>query len=171
MHIYLTGFMGAGKTTIGQCLANDLGWEFVDLDGLIETHSGMTVSEIFEQEGELEFRSMEESALGQISEKDSVVVATGGGIMIEAKNRDLMDERGVTVWLNVPFEEIESRLRDSDLQTRPVYEDRAQAKKLFEKRTRIYELSSYRVDVSPLSTAQEVANSVRRLLRESECDI
>ena len=163
--------MGAGKTTVGHCLANDLGWEFLDLDELIERRSGMTISEIFEKEGEPGFRSMEESALGQISEEDSVVVATGGGIMIEAKNRDLMKERGVTVWLNVPLAEIESRLRDSDLRTRPVYEDWAQAKELFEKRTRIYELSSYRVDVSPVSTAQEIANSVRGLLRESECDI
>ena len=171
MHIYLTGFMGAGKTTVGRCLANDLGWDFLDLDDLIERHSSMTISEIFEHQGEPEFRQMEKLALCQISRAESVVIATGGGIMVDAKNRSLMNERGVTVWLNVSFRVIESRMHASDLQSRPLYKDTSQAKELFEKRTATFELCGFRVDVSPQLTAQEVANSVCKLLREAECDI
>ena len=75
--VYLTGFMGSGKSTLGPILANTLGWEFYDLDNVIETNSGMKIKEIFDNYGEDHFRILERKALLQISENDKIVVSSG----------------------------------------------------------------------------------------------
>lgn len=110
-HIFLVGFMGAGKTTVGQVLAAELGWEFLDLDRFIERRLGRTIPEIFAEEGEGAFRDAESAALQSLPEDRPRVIATGGGIVGRADNRRLMEELGRVAFLDVPWEELLPRLK------------------------------------------------------------
>lgn len=110
-NIILVGFMGAGKTTVGQVLADSLGWNFLDLDRLIEERTGKTIPEIFSQEGESVFRDLETGILGEVAVCRFQVIATGGGIVGREKNWELMHALGAVVYLDVPWEVLVSRLR------------------------------------------------------------
>jgi shikimate kinase len=170
MHVYLTGFMGAGKTSVGRILAARLGWGFVDLDELIEKRASMTISEIFERLGEPKFRRMEESALRQIAESESTVVATGGGTMIEPKNRQIFKERGVTVWLDIPLSTVVKRLAGQDAEKRPLFSDLERVAELYENRLVDYETSDVHIEIEPETHVQDVAESVRKILETRRCD-
>src|ERR1700733_1254910 len=101
--LYLVGFMGSGKSAVGRLLADELGWSFADIDEDIETAQGISISEIFDQRGEEEFRGIEHEALRQrVREVECgkpMVLALGGGAFVLPANRKLLEERGVTVWL------------------------------------------------------------------------
>ena len=88
--LILTGFMGAGKSTVGAILARDLGWRFLDLDQVIEANSQRTVAEIFRDDGEAEFRRLEQQAVQQLSKDEEVVLALGGGTVEDASTRTLL---------------------------------------------------------------------------------
>jgi len=108
--IYLTGFMGCGKSTVGRMLAPALKWRFIDLDKYIEDKEGRTIPEIFAAEGESFFRQLENEALQDIVSMEDVVVATGGGAPCFLNNMQLMNESGLTVYLKVAPEELFLRL-------------------------------------------------------------
>lgn len=99
MRIFLVGFMGVGKTYLGRALAKSLGFDFVDLDELIENRIGMSVPSIFQQFGEPAFRQMEAESLRSLTDLPSVVVATGGGSPCFHDNMAWMNENGITVYL------------------------------------------------------------------------
>ncbi|MFV0607314.1 MAG: shikimate kinase [Niabella sp.] len=112
MRIYLIGFMGVGKTHWGKILSNKLGLPFYDLDELIEQEEGRSVSKIFEEEGEEYFRTKERDVLRNFSEQnDSILLSCGGGAPCFFNNINYMNEMGVTVWINAPFEILLGRLR------------------------------------------------------------
>lgn len=102
--------MGCGKTTLGRAVAHRLSWEFVDLDEYIERLEGMTVRQIFETRGEPYFRQLERSVLGDLSGRDDVIVATGGGTPCQPGMMDLMLSTGIVVFLNVGEERLFERL-------------------------------------------------------------
>lgn len=108
-NLYLIGMMGAGKTTIGRKLANRLGYGFVDTDALIEQSANQTVSELFASAGESAFRQLETQVLSQVSTYTNLVVATGGGIIIEQMNWSYL-HHGVVIWLDVPISILVARL-------------------------------------------------------------
>ncbi len=110
MRIYLIGFMGSGKSTLGKELASRLGCSFLDLDQFIELSCRKSVPEIFRDEGELSFREKERACLGQIAEKDHVVVATGGGAPCFFDNMEFMNRTGCCVFLDVQTGELARRL-------------------------------------------------------------
>ena len=110
MTIWLTGFMGSGKSTVGRALARRLGRPFIDLDREIERREGRTISAIFAESGEALFRDAERRALLGLSTDAGPVVATGGGIVIDPQNRQLMDHTGLRIWLNCPPAELQRRL-------------------------------------------------------------
>jgi shikimate kinase len=111
LRTYITGFMGSGKSTVGPLLAERLGYEFVDLDLLIEAHEGKSVPEIFHERGEPDFRSLERRELGLLSARERIVVATGGGALTDAGSRELIRRSGLMVYLEVPVEILIARLR------------------------------------------------------------
>lgn len=113
MRIYLIGYMGCGKSTIGRKLAGHAGLQFVDMDHYIEHRNCKTVPQIFAEEGEAEFRRKERKALEELSEFTDVVVATGGGAPCFFDNMDLMNKSGVTVFLNIDPKILATRLLQS----------------------------------------------------------
>jgi shikimate kinase len=109
--IFLVGPMGAGKTTIGKKLARALRLRFVDCDHEIELRTGATIPLIFDIEGEAGFRAREKRVVDEVTREDGVVVATGGGAVLDPENRALLQERGFVVYLHAPLEHLLARTR------------------------------------------------------------
>src|SRR4051812_10890047 len=109
--VYLIGFMGAGKTTIGRQLARKLGWKFIDLDKEIEQEEKRQIAEIFQESGEPQFRVIEKRYLKQLSYSTNAIIALGGGTYIDPQNRALTDLTGLTVWLKVSFATVADRVK------------------------------------------------------------
>lgn len=120
--IFLIGFMGSGKTTAGRKLASCLGWEFIDLDELIEKDLGMTVAEIFASKGEDWFRIAEADALRKAGKFKNTVISTGGGTPCYSGNMEFMLQNGITVYLRMTAESLARRLARSSA-GRPLLKD------------------------------------------------
>ena len=116
--LYLIGMMGSGKTSAGRPLAERLGYGFVDADAVIEQAAGCSISEIFQRDGEAEFRALEKQVLSSISQRHSLVVATGGGVVTQQENWGLLHS-GIVIWLDVVQEQLLKRLQ-SDKTVRPL---------------------------------------------------
>ncbi len=110
MNIYLIGMMGSGKSTVGKTLSEKMHKPFIDLDSEIEKGTGKNISEIFDIDGEEQFRKMETKQLKQYSES---IVACGGGIVLKDENREFINENGFTILLTASMEELSHRLSDS----------------------------------------------------------
>ncbi|MFW5706707.1 MAG: shikimate kinase [Bacteroidota bacterium] len=110
MIIFLIGFMGSGKSTLGKRLAKKIGYDFVDMDYHIEEQEGMKVPAIFEKKGERYFRDQEKRFLEELEKDANLVVATGGGAPCFGKNIDIMNEKGITVYLKMSPSALASRL-------------------------------------------------------------
>jgi shikimate kinase len=113
MKVFLIGFMGSGKTTIGKKLANYLKYEFIDLDKFIEARAGMTIVEYFAAHGEAAFREMERDVLQKTDYPDKVIVATGGGTPCYLDNMGWMNEHGKVAYLSLSPRALASRLENS----------------------------------------------------------
>lgn len=111
-NIYLIGMMGAGKTTTGQELAKLLSYTFVDLDDLIVEEAGQSINEIFKSKGEPYFRTKEREILTRISSGSRQVVATGGGVVLDAANRERMQKTGMAIYLKSSFEVLWERVKN-----------------------------------------------------------
>lgn len=140
VRIYLTGFMGCGKTTIGRILAQKQNYPFIDLDYEIEQSSGRTIPNIFQSDGEDHFRKLEREALQSI-QSDPVVVATGGGTYIH--NQQWMLSNGRVIYLQVPFSELAKRVNADS--SRPLWKN---AEKLFAEREKAYQTAHFTVDAT-----------------------
>ena len=116
--LYLVGMMGSGKTSTGRPLAERLGYGFVDADAVIEQAAGCSIPEIFEREGETGFRAIEHQVLSAISQRHSLVVATGGGVVTQRENWGLLHS-GIVIWLDVVQEQLLQRLQ-ADSTVRPL---------------------------------------------------
>ena len=108
--IFLIGYMGCGKTTLGVELARQMGLRYIDLDDYIEAGQGMSITEIFDEMGEGHFRELEAEALQDVAAMTDVVVGCGGGTPCHGDNMALMNQAGVTVWLTTSPERITARL-------------------------------------------------------------
>ena len=120
MRIFLIGFMGSGKTKRGKEIAQKLGYNFFDLDELIQKKNNKTISEIFEKEGEGKFREYEHDSLKEIIKSDDYVLSTGGGTPCFNNNIDLMNQNGITVYLKAESSFLLSRLTNTNNDGRPL---------------------------------------------------
>jgi thiamine-phosphate diphosphorylase len=155
--VYLVGFMGSGKTTIGQKMADRLGVPFVDLDAEIERASGLTVRALFEASGEAAFRQKEAVFLAGTESLPSGVIATGGGSFVQSGNQETVRRLGTAIFLDVPFDTILGRL--SGKKDRPLFESPEQAHKLFVQREPFYRMGSISVPL-PGESVEEATDRV-----------
>ena len=116
--LYLVGMMGSGKTSTGRPLAQQLGYGFVDADAVIEQAADCSIPEIFERDGEAGFRALESQVLTAISQRHSLVVATGGGVVTQQENWGLLHS-GIVIWLDVVPGQLMQRL-NADSTVRPL---------------------------------------------------
>jgi shikimate kinase len=161
--VVITGFMGAGKTTVGRALARILGETFVDLDDAVREFEGRGPRELIDAEGEESFRESETRALRRVLEEGSArVVATGGGAWTLARNRSLVAEHGcLSVWLDAPFELCLRRIEEQGgRDSRPFARDIERAAALYEQRLAAYRQADLRVAVAPEAGAEEVAAEI-----------
>jgi len=169
--IFLVGFMGAGKSSIGAALADRLGLRFIDLDGEISRRLGAPVPEIFARHGEETFRATEREELARCTELSDVVVATGGGAFCSDANRETIHRSGgVSVFLDLPWVVLRERLV-RDHSDRPMYDDTDQARQLFEERLPHYRCALVQVPLAGQEDPDEVAGRVVETLREAPCAI
>lgn len=122
MRIYLNGFMASGKSTVGPRVAARAGATFIDLDRLITAHDGRSIPEIFDEDGEEGFRALEREALHKTADSDDLVVALGGGALVDDDNRAFAKEHGKIVYLKVNAETILDRVGD-EAEQRPLLQD------------------------------------------------
>lgn len=142
--VYLVGFMGAGKTSVGRALARRLDWQPVDIDELIEQRERLPVSEIFARHGEPYFRAAEREVLTEQLPKRHVVVATGGGTFVDPVNRAVINHDGASVWLDAPIERLIARIPADG--RRPLAADRVALERLYQTRRAAYEHAHVRLD-------------------------
>ena len=160
--VVLTGFMGTGKSASGRLVANKLGWAFVDMDSAIEAEEGMTVAAIFETRGEPYFRAREADWCERLASRDHLVVATGGGALIDPANRARFLDAFV-VCLDAEPEELYERLKGQT--NRPLIasaDPRRRIDELLAARRDAYAQIKYHVDTTGKS-AQQVAEEILRL--------
>ncbi len=169
MRIFLTGFMGAGKTAVGAELASLLGYPLIDLDQEIEALAGCSVCEIFDNQGETAFRALEHRCLSDTESLPEVVVATGGGTITLRRNRQLMRRLGTSVWLRPELATIQARLAGDAGAERPLWRDPAQVRELYERRLEAYRQADLEVAISARETPGEVAARMPSLLRGTSC--
>lgn len=161
--IFLVGFMGAGKTTVGRALARQLRWDFFDLDDLIEGRMGKSVQAIFAESGESEFRRLESEAIQSCREMVRTVVALGGGAYVSEENRGSLGLIGKTIWLNCPLGICLRRVGGD--RARPLLGDEDEMRTLLERRSTAYAEADFAVqtgDLSPELLAVEIAKLLGR---------
>lgn len=153
-NIYLTGFMGSGKSTVGRLVSKALGLSFADMDELIVSREGMAISEIFDKLGEDYFRKTETRILESLSRKKNVVVATGGGVSMSHENRQLMANSGTSFFLDATLESITKRMGNDETACRPLWKDLDDVQRLYEQRRDFYQESGIRINTGTLSPHQ-----------------
>lgn len=169
--IVLVGMMGAGKTAVGQALARRLDVPFLDSDREIEDAAQMSIAEIFARDGEAFFRDRETEVIGRLLDESHGVLSTGGGAFLAERNRRLITERGVSVWLNAPLDLLWSRVRHKD--TRPLLRTpnpRATLAELYEARVPHYRKADLEVAARPEYSVSDMAEKVVKAL-ESRPDV
>lgn len=163
--IFLIGFMGAGKSTVGARLAQRLSIAFVDLDILLEKQTNMSIAEVFAELGESEFRRLESEALRRLSTRAAdLVIATGGGTATRSANVELMRATGTAVWLDPPVETILERLDVGGRKARPLFSSPAEAEALYRERRQSYAAAGIRIAVPAGDPVSAVVDSVLRAL-------
>ena len=168
--LYLVGMMGSGKTSTGRPLAERLGYGFVDADAVIEQAAGCSIPEIFERDGEAGFRSLESQVLSAISQRHSLVVATGGGVVTQPENWGMLHS-GIVIWLDVMPDQLLQRL-NADSTVRPLLQTadpEAALNALLNERRPLYAEADLTVvinDETPEAVADGILQLVPSLLKD-----
>jgi len=159
-NIVLTGFMGTGKTTVGKKVAEKLNMKFIDTDSVIEREEGMSISDIFSQKGEKEFRKIESRIVKKVSQNTNCVIATGGGVVLNKTNMDCLRKNGIIIYFESDVESIFRNVNGS--RNRPLLQSddlRIHIYNMLEKRKNYYMNHDYKINVGNL-TVEEVVNKV-----------
>ena len=162
--LYLVGFMASGKTTVGRALADHIGWPFVDMDAEIEAREGRSIAQIFQESGEVAFREIEGQVLRahirRIEAGQPCVLALGGGAFVQPGNRELLENNGVSLWLDCPLELIQRRLSGDTLRPLAALAN-GNLRPLYEARRPLYSHANYRVEID----TEDVNQLLQRILK------
>lgn len=156
--IYLVGFMGSGKTAVAHALARRLDWRVTDIDTLIEEREHQTIAELFSRRGEPYFRNVERAVLVEQLASRHAVVATGGGTFVDPENRLLINHDGMSVWLDVPLNQLIDRVPVDG--RRPLAADRVEFERLYNARRTAYAQAHHRIDAGKVPVAAIVEQLV-----------
>jgi 3-dehydroquinate synthase len=169
MNLILYGPPGVGKTTVGKALAQKLGREFVDSDPLIEARTGLTIPEIFAHKGEAEFRRIESEVCAELGARNHLVIAPGGGAMLNPINRAALERKGVIVCLRAPLETLLNRMPDTD---RPLLTDDPATKlqSLLAARQPLYDSFALRIDTDQ-KTIEQVVSEIENQLHPHRLEV
>jgi len=162
-NIVLTGFMGTGKTAVGREVARQMGLPFVDMDAEIKARAGKSIPSIFAEDGEAVFRQMEAALCEELSTRSGLVIATGGGALVDPANRALMVGSGAVVCLTCDVDELLRRVDRGSNPDRPlldVTDPRTEVERLLAVRRKAYEAIPWQVDTTALSVAEAAARVV-----------
>ena len=167
--VFLIGFMGAGKTSVGKALAQRLSWKFYDLDELIERRRQRSIAAIFAAEGEQEFRKVESAVLAELLQDgldpSGSVIALGGGCFVQPANREALKQaNAITVLLKAPVEELERRCREGG-GIRPLAADKTKFAQLFAGRQQAYAMARFHVETAG-KAIDEVAKEIEAIIRK-----
>ena len=161
MKIFLVGFMGSGKTTVGRELAARIDAPFFDLDELIESAEKMTIKEMFAQKGEPYFRKRERDLLRSTKHLESAVVATGGGTFTFDENIQFIQSEGLSIYLSAPYALLRARIGTKE--DRPLFRDDISTHELYANRIRYYRMADIAIDIREDETPVEI---VERMVLE-----
>jgi shikimate kinase len=168
-NLYLIGFMGAGKTTVGGLVATRLGRPFVDLDDELEERFGMTIPQVFAGPGEAAFRRAERDALERVGRLGDRVVAVGGGAFCDPSNRAVMhSDGGRSLFLDVPWPILAARL-EADHGGRPRYRGATDAERLYRTRRPHYVDATWTITLDGSESPDEVADLVVEVVSGAVC--
>lgn len=162
--IFFIGFMGAGKTSVARRLARMCRIASVDMDTYIERREGKRISDIFAEQGEAGFRSLESQILEEFSHKDPLLISCGGGIVLSKENRSILKERGFVIYLEVSVDEAAQRI--SDVSTRPLFKDVETARDVIAQRIPLYEEAADVVIDTTGKSIGRIAAEARDALRK-----
>lgn len=166
-NIFLIGPMGAGKSTVGRQLAKALNKEFVDCDREIEERTGVTIAIIFEVEGEEGFRKRERAMIEQLTERDGIVLATGGGVVLDEENRSRLRARGFAIYLDAPIDLlVERTARDRQRPLLQTDDPKARLTDLANEREPLYRQVADMVVKTDRRTARHVVKEVVRRISQ-----
>lgn len=169
IRVFLIGYMGAGKTTLGKALARRLSVPFVDLDWYIEERFHKTVGELFAGRGEKAFRELEKKMLHEVAEFEDVIISTGGGTPCFFDNMDFMNKVGKTVFLKVHPDVLFGRLRVAK-QQRPILREKTDEElkdfivRALEERKPLYTRAKHVFDADELDNRRQIKKAVEQLL-------
>ena len=160
LNVYLIGMMGAGKSTVGQALAEKLQYRFMDTDTIIEQVSKQTIADIFAQMGEETFRQLESDVLMQVSAYTRTVVATGGGIILRPKNWSFL-KHGMIIYLDVPVDVLVKRLADDE--SRPLLQEQDLTSKLTQlcqERESLYKQADIVISIAENDSVEDIVSEI-----------
>ena len=166
MNIFIVGPMGSGKSTVGKIISDELFLDFFDTDDEIEIRTGASIDWIFDLEGESGFRKRESEMLDEMVKRNSIVLSTGGGIVLESSNRELLSSRGTVFYLSTPISvQVERTAKDKD---RPLLKNSDPEKilsKLHDERKEFYKSVLDHIVETENKSSQEVASEIIKLVK------
>ena len=164
-NIFITGFMGTGKSVVAQQLACKLKMEFIDMDRIIEERQGTSIADIFARYGEKYFRAQENKLVKELSQKENMVIATGGGTLLSPDNARILDQKGQIICLYADSQTIYNRVKRKN--NRPLLKGEnllSEINRLLEERKKIYDNIKWKIDTTNLNI-QEVTDKIIALLK------
>ncbi|MBJ7259518.1 MAG: shikimate kinase [Chthoniobacterales bacterium] len=163
----LVGFMGSGKSSVGRILSSMTGFALVDTDTLVAQTEGLTIPKIFEKQGEEHFRELETAALQTLVGRIGLIVATGGGVVVSAENRRILQQIGPVVWLDASTDHLHQRVKHSKRPLLQTGDPRRRLEELYNARQPLYrEAALVRIDSGKL-THRQTAEAVLAALKEN----
>ncbi|QDU79581.1 Shikimate kinase 2 [Polystyrenella longa] len=173
MVITLIGYRGCGKTSVARLLAERLGWDWIDADVVIEQNAGQSIKEIFDTEGEPGFRQRERETIHQLLQQDQLILASGGGAILNEQTRTDMQASGPVVWLNAPAETLAERIEADALSQsqRPSLTGKsisAEVAEVLEQREPLYRETATVIIDAAASSPEQIARKIEQVITEQQ---